>query len=495
MAVWVRGTMRFLAGENGLADAEAGDAALAALDQANLERIRREIGGRLPNQVARSAGLVWWHGYHGRPAGALELAGRIAGQLDASDRRGVDRGVCEAGRAFALSVLGRVHEARAAYHETRRLLEEQRCTFHVVTVTAFEFYLLDLPFFTTDLAERGRKVERLLAFASREGREVVQILPLIAISGQLLIAGRWDEFAGLLDAARSAPKSFFMWNYAIPVLATHARYAGRPERARELLRLVLPHGGETDVGGTGVPLRGLEGLRLGGELALDAGELDEAGKWIAAHDRWLDWSGYVLGKAEGNLLRARYHRHAGDPGAAQMSGAIALEQASKPRQPLALLAAHRFLAGLDVDGRRFEAAGHHLAAALELADACAAPFERALTLLVGAQLDRATGDATAARGKLVDAIEICSRLGAKPALEEAERLLEEITASSSASVLSARELEVLALVADGLTDREVGERLYISPRTVNQHLRSIYNKLGVNSRAAATRRGVELGIF
>jgi predicted ATPase/DNA-binding CsgD family transcriptional regulator/transcriptional regulator with XRE-family HTH domain len=50
--------------------------------------------------------------------------------------------------------------------------------------------------------------------------------------------------------------------------------------------------------------------------------------------------------------------------------------------------------------------------------------------------------------------------------------------------LSPRELDVLRLVAEGLPDKEVAERLVISPRTVNAHLTSIYSKLGVNSRRA-----------
>ncbi len=52
-------------------------------------------------------------------------------------------------------------------------------------------------------------------------------------------------------------------------------------------------------------------------------------------------------------------------------------------------------------------------------------------------------------------------------------------------------VEVLQQVAVGLTDAQVAERLVISVRTVNRHLTSIYNKLGVNSRAAATRFAVE----
>jgi DNA-binding NarL/FixJ family response regulator len=48
------------------------------------------------------------------------------------------------------------------------------------------------------------------------------------------------------------------------------------------------------------------------------------------------------------------------------------------------------------------------------------------------------------------------------------------------SLLSEREMEVLRLAAEGLTNPEVAERLYLSPRTVGQHLRSAYRKLGVS---------------
>jgi DNA-binding NarL/FixJ family response regulator len=57
--------------------------------------------------------------------------------------------------------------------------------------------------------------------------------------------------------------------------------------------------------------------------------------------------------------------------------------------------------------------------------------------------------------------------------------------------LTAREVEVLRLVAQGLSDAQVAEHLVVSPRTVTTHLTSIYNKLGVNSRVATTRFAVE----
>jgi DNA-binding CsgD family transcriptional regulator len=60
--------------------------------------------------------------------------------------------------------------------------------------------------------------------------------------------------------------------------------------------------------------------------------------------------------------------------------------------------------------------------------------------------------------------------------------------------LSPREMEVLQLVARGLTDAQVAEQLFISPRTVGGHLQSIYNKLGLSSRVEATRFAIRHGV-
>ena len=60
--------------------------------------------------------------------------------------------------------------------------------------------------------------------------------------------------------------------------------------------------------------------------------------------------------------------------------------------------------------------------------------------------------------------------------------------------LSQREVEVLRLVVEGMTDGEIAEQLYLSPRTISTYLSSIYNKLEVNSRAAAAAITVRSGL-
>jgi DNA-binding NarL/FixJ family response regulator len=57
--------------------------------------------------------------------------------------------------------------------------------------------------------------------------------------------------------------------------------------------------------------------------------------------------------------------------------------------------------------------------------------------------------------------------------------------------LSAREVEVLKLAARGLTNAQIAQELYISPRTVNAHMGSVYHKIGSSTRAEAARFATE----
>jgi DNA-binding NarL/FixJ family response regulator len=97
---------------------------------------------------------------------------------------------------------------------------------------------------------------------------------------------------------------------------------------------------------------------------------------------------------------------------------------------------------------------------------------------------RALGDerfaAEWARGRAMGAAEILGLARPRPSGHPAGLIL--------------REVEVLRLVAGGLTDAQVAERLVLSVRTVHSHVRSIYRKLGVSSRTAATGYALRQGL-
>ena len=88
--------------------------------------------------------------------------------------------------------------------------------------------------------------------------------------------------------------------------------------------------------------------------------------------------------------------------------------------------------------------------------------------------------------------------GRKLNSEQAMHLADEAISAMEAEIqrrssgLTAREIDVLHLVADGLSNTEIADRLVLSPRTVHAHLRSIFDKLGVNSRTAAAHAAASL---
>ena len=69
------------------------------------------------------------------------------------------------------------------------------------------------------------------------------------------------------------------------------------------------------------------------------------------------------------------------------------------------------------------------------------------------------------------------------------------TTSSDFERLSERELEVLSLVADGLSNKEVGERLHLASTTVRDHMQSVMRKLQVNTRTGAAVAGLRQGLL
>ncbi|HZR39926.1 MAG TPA: LuxR C-terminal-related transcriptional regulator, partial [Ktedonobacteraceae bacterium] len=83
--------------------------------------------------------------------------------------------------------------------------------------------------------------------------------------------------------------------------------------------------------------------------------------------------------------------------------------------------------------------------------------------------------------------------------EDTQKRKEENVSSTSLSLphgsLTAREIEVLCLVAQGLTSTQIAQQLTITTLTVNSHVRSIYSKLGISTRSAATRYAIEQNLL
>jgi DNA-binding CsgD family transcriptional regulator len=146
--------------------------------------------------------------------------------------------------------------------------------------------------------------------------------------------------------------------------------------------------------------------------------------------------------------------------------------------------------GLSAQGDRFE---EHFAEALALHTRIESPFALARTqLCYGERLRRARRRAEA-RTHLRAAQGVFERLGAQP---WAARAADELGASGSRVEASAppalaeltpHELRVASIVASGATNQEVASRLFVTPKTVEYHLRSIYRKLNIRSRSDLTR--------
>jgi DNA-binding CsgD family transcriptional regulator/tetratricopeptide (TPR) repeat protein len=499
-----RGLLRCLAGDvhGGLPDLRAGVGALDALPVADAARLgdRQARLGVALDATLRGT-LVLWLAYVGRYAEATAQGGRFvaAASVPPGALDDAPLGNAWLGLGIAHAALGRPDAAHAAFDEALACYRAAGHHWLIGGTALMELAYTTLPYRTTDLAARQRHE---------------------AVMGE---AHGW--FAGVGQAAAPAPVLYWLryvdgdWATAVradlavlresgarltsaPIARGRiARAQGDTAGARALVSGVLDGPG-AEPGGQPLHLAlGVQGLAA--DLALDAGDLPAARAWLDAHDRWLDWSGAVLGRADGHLGWAEYHRAAGDAALARQHAEAAVAHATDPRQPLALLAARRTLGELaTVDGHTADAATH-LDAALALAEACAAPYERALTLLALAELRATTGAGDGVAAALAEARALLEPLGARPALARAKVLAARLAAPAPSAApaapvypagLTAREVEVLRLVAAGLPNAQVAERLFLAPRTVNSHLTSIYSRIGVDNRAAATRFALEHGL-
>lgn len=121
-----------------------------------------------------------------------------------------------------------------------------------------------------------------------------------------------------------------------------------------------------------------------------------------------------------------------------------------------------------------------------------APYDAARVRVLMGLACRELGDEDGAAMELDAARWAFQQLGAVPDLAGVEALLRKAT-PKAASTITAREAQVLRLVATGMTSRAIATELFLSEKTVARHLSNIFTKLGVSSRAAATAYAYEHG--
>ena len=124
------------------------------------------------------------------------------------------------------------------------------------------------------------------------------------------------------------------------------------------------------------------------------------------------------------------------------------------------------------------------------------PFERARTELAYGETLRRSRRRMDARAPLRRALETFERIGAEPWAARADRELRATGEAASrrdpstTDQLTPQELTICRLVAEGLSNRDIGARLFLSARTIDYHLRKVLPKLGIGSRDELMRLGL-----
>jgi DNA-binding CsgD family transcriptional regulator len=490
MSLWHIGQSRFFAGENGIPELERAVAMMDVLQPSARHEGTWFLPGYNDLVIAnRAASLALVHTVYGRFDEAIPIARQYLAEHGPISSPALlnEQGHAESALAGAYSALGLPEQAEHAF---RRMDEHYRRAgnewFRALSaVTHFQYVIAT--YHLDDAPRRQDMVEHIRRLWERASGVMTALPPTFGLLPVMLLDGTWTEAH---EVALPFANRELVFNFiAMYTLGVIARNRGDVDLAWTQVRSRFPEGPETEPGSTWISFT-LELQRLAVDLALDSGDLGLAERWLRAHDRWLNWrSGRIQGRADGLLLRARLHYTRGDLASARQFANEALRQASDPRQPLALVAAHRFFGTLDTESQQYDHAAAHFVESLALAEACAVPFERALTLLAIAERQAAAGEHADAAKTARKVREICTSLAARPTLTRAEELARRVTSRSSRRVypagLTQREVEVLRLVAQGMSDREIARELFISDNTVMNHVSHILGKLGVDSRTAA----------
>ena len=394
------------------------------------------------------------------------------------------------GIAIALSALGIPDDAKIVFdrsHEIHRKLDYGPSQ---VLLASLELILHHFPYHTEALDQREYLTSMIEAHAKTSSGMVGDENALWGYEHFLAHTGRWQELRELIRST-DPPPLFDYWFVSMCARLRFAWYEGNLELAQALLAELLPEGYDTTPDEM-IHMLPAEPHRIAAEMALHSGHIEDARTWMSAHDRWLEWSRATLGLADGTLLWARIRRAEGNADKARELAEQARQRAEDPGQPMALIAIDRFLGELATANGNVDAAADHLHSSLMLAESCQLPFERAQSLLSLTELEIARGNDEHALTAFKESQQISTELGAHPTLERARQLEESLgTKRKDTSYgLSNREREVLSLIIEGLTDRQIAEQLFISHRTVMRHVANILRKLDLDSRTAAAAKAV-----
>ena len=203
---------------------------------------------------------------------------------------------------------------------------------------------------------------------------------------------------------------------------------------------------------------------------------------------------------------ASHLAEAGDADGVWACHRVVATQATRNSSPKVLSALAHVGAELATVGDAGDPACTQFARSLDLLDGITAPFERAHTQMRAGLAMAHWGDGEKATTLLTGSYRIAQRLGARPLAHAAvtaladmgecvdRRLGRSASRTLQPAGLTRREREVLNHLIDGNTNRDIAAALFLSPRTVDMHVRNILAKLGCSSRAMAVRRAATLGI-
>ena len=341
--------------------------------------------------------------------------------------------------------------------------------------------------FADDLDEARAGLELARARAVEAGDEASLPLLLRYLSLVELLAGDWSRAERLADEGYEAslqtgqPSQQAVLAASSALIAAHGgNVEATRARADEALRL----GEETGSGFAELLARSALGL-----LELSLGNPDRAAEELEPLVDAIEAAGvgepgvarFVPDAIEARVAVGRL----GDAGRLLASHE---ERAMRLDRPSALAAAGRCRALLLAARTDFDGALASVGEALAQHARVAIPFERGRTLLVLGAVQRRAKRKRAAREALEEALAVFERLGARLFAEQARLELGRIGGRRPPTDrLTPTERRVAGLVAEGRSTKEVAATLFVSPKTVEGHLSSIYTKLGIHSRTALAR--------